>query len=132
MDVEGTVAGHGLLYVAIRDGEDSVLVPNNTALTMSVRPIREPAAVDMRARRPHDTHPEVVQQRVAEVISVPVRDRPHIGLEEFAGDGVVVRIRAVPVDSAHGAVLAREVLEAVSALSPSTELGETVAAGMRD
>jgi len=60
MDVEGTVAGHGLLYVAIRDGEDSVLVPNNTALTMSVRPIREPAAVDMRARLPHDTHPEVV------------------------------------------------------------------------
>src|SRR3954447_8449579 len=35
MDVEGTVVSQGLLYVTMRDGEDEVLVPNNTALTMS-------------------------------------------------------------------------------------------------
>lgn len=123
MDVEGTVAAHGLLYVTMRDGEDLVLVPNNTALTMSVRPIREPAAVDMRARLPHETDPEAVQQRVAEALSVPVRDRPHVGLEEFDGDEVVVRIRAVPSDPDQGAALAREVLRAVATISPNAAGG---------
>ncbi len=33
MDVEGTVASHGLLYVTMAAGDDLVLVPNNTALT---------------------------------------------------------------------------------------------------
>ena len=46
MDVEGTVASHGLLYVTMHDGDDLVHVPNNTALTMSARPRREPPAVD--------------------------------------------------------------------------------------
>lgn len=118
MDVEGTVAAHGLLYVTMRDGEDLVLVPNNTALTMNVRPIREPAAVDMRARLPYTTDPEEVQRRVSDGLSVAVRNRPHVALEEFHGDEVVVRIRAVPVDPTQGAVLAREVLHAVTAMSP--------------
>lgn len=118
MDVEGTVAAHGLLYVTMHDGQDLVMVPNNTALTMSVRPIREPAAVDMRARLPHETDPEAVQQAVGDALSVPVRDRPHVGLEEFDGDEVIVRIRAVPSDPAQGAALAREVLRAVTAMSP--------------
>ena len=128
MDVEGTVAAHGLLYVTMRDGEDLVLVPNNTALTMSVRPIREPAAVDMRARLPHETDPEAVQQRVADSLSVPVRDRPHVALEELDGDAVVVRIRAVPSDPAQGAALAREVLRAMTAISPSTAGAATAGA----
>lgn len=50
MDVEGTVKSHGLLFVTCVDGDDEVRVPDNTALTMSVRPIREPAGVDLRAR----------------------------------------------------------------------------------
>lgn len=120
MDVEGTVAAHGLLYVTMRDGADLVLVPNTTALTMSVRPIREPAAVDMRARLPHETDPEAVQQRVADSLSVPVRDRPHVALEELDRHEVVVRIRAVPTDPAQGAVLAREVLRAVNAICPGS------------
>lgn len=116
MDVEGTVAGHGLLYVTMRDGDDDVLVPNTTALTMSVRPIREPAAVDMRARLPQDVDPEEIQERVSGALSVPVRDAPHIALEEFDGDDVVVRIKATPEDSSHGGTLAREVLRAVTAM----------------
>jgi small-conductance mechanosensitive channel len=118
MDVEGTVAGHGLLYVTMHDGDDLVLVPNNTALTMSVRPIREPAAVDMRARLPQDIDPEEVQQRVSDALSVPTRELPHVALEEFDGDEVVVRIKATPEDSAHGGTLAREVLHAVTGMSP--------------
>ncbi len=48
MDVEGTVAAHGLLHLTLTDGDDVVRIPNNTALTMSIRPLRQPAAVDMR------------------------------------------------------------------------------------
>ena len=118
MDVEGTVTGHGLLYVTMHDGDDLVLVPNNTALTMSVRPIREPAGVDMRARLPQDVDPEEVQSRVSEALSVETREAPHVALEEFDGDEVVVRIKATPEDSADGGALAREVLRAVTEMSP--------------
>jgi small conductance mechanosensitive channel len=121
MDVEGVVEGHGLLYVTMRDGDDLVLVPNNTALTMSVRPIREPAAVDMRARLPQDIDPEEVQQRLAGALSVETREEPHVALEEFDGDEVVVRIRAVPHDSTQGAALAREVLRAVTDMDAEDE-----------
>jgi small conductance mechanosensitive channel len=121
MDVEGTVVGHGLLYVTMRDGDDDVLVPNNTALTMSVRPIREPAGVDMRARLPQDIDPEEVQERVEEALSVATREAPHVALEEFDGDEVVVRIRATPEDSADGGALAREVLRAVTEMSPDED-----------
>jgi len=113
MDVEGTVAAHGLLYVTMQDGEDLVLVPNNTALTMSVRPIREPTAVDMRARLPLAVDPEVVQARVTDAVTVATRADPHVVLEEFDGEDVIVRVKATPTDPVDGARLAREVLTAV-------------------
>jgi small conductance mechanosensitive channel len=122
MDVEGTVAGHGLLYVTMRDGEDLVLVPNNTALTMSVRPIREPASVDMRATLPQDIDPEELQDKVVETLTVATKETPHITLEEFDGDDVVMRIKATPADSSEGAALAREVLQAVTEMSPEPAL----------
>jgi small conductance mechanosensitive channel len=115
MDVEGTVADLGLLYVTMRDGDDRVLVPNNTALTMSARPLREPAAVDMRARLPTGVDPQAVQERVAEGVAIPTRAAPHVTLEEFDGDEVVVRVRATPVDPSDGGHLARDVLRAVAA-----------------
>lgn len=121
MDVEGTVTGHGLLYVTMHDGDDLILVPNNTALTMSVRPIREPAAVDMRARLPQDVDPEEVQARVSDALSVETREAPHVALEEFDGDEVVVRIKATPENSAEGGTLAREVLRAVTEMSPAED-----------
>jgi small-conductance mechanosensitive channel len=81
MDVEGTVVSHGLLYVNCHDGRDLVLIPNNTALTMSVRPIREPASVEMRARLPKEADPEAVEKAVASSITVPVSAPPRIVLE---------------------------------------------------
>jgi small conductance mechanosensitive channel len=114
MDVEGTVASHGLLYVTMHDGDDLVLVPNNTALTMSARPRREPAAVDMRARLPFGVDPEAVQRRVDETIDVRTKRPPHVALEEFDGDEVVVRVQATPIEPSDGGRLAREVLEAVA------------------
>ena len=116
MEVEGTVAAHGLLYVTMTDGADQIMVPNSTALAMSVRPLREPAAVDMRARLPQGVDPESVRERLAEVVSVPTRGPPHVALEEFDGDDIVVRIRATPAIAREGGRLAREVLSAVADL----------------
>jgi small conductance mechanosensitive channel len=114
MDVEGTVVAQGLLYVTMRDGEDEVMVPNNTALTMSARPIREPAAVDMRARLPLGVDPEAVQRKVAEAVTVQTLGDPHIALQELDGDQVTFEVKATPVDTKEGGKLAREVLGAVS------------------
>jgi small conductance mechanosensitive channel len=114
MDVEGTVAAHGLLHVTLYDGDDQVLVPNNTVLSMAARPIREPDAVDMRARLPVTIDPEAVQRRVDEAVSVPTKGPPHVALEEVDRDEVVVRVRAVPSRPDEGGRLAHDVLHAMA------------------
>jgi small conductance mechanosensitive channel len=121
MDVEGTVAAHGLLYVTMTDGDDLLLVPNNTALTMSIRPRRAPAAVNMRARLPRTVDPEAIQQRIAAAVSVPTRGPPQISLEELDGDDIVVRIRATPSDRREGGRLARDILSAVTKVRQSSD-----------
>jgi small-conductance mechanosensitive channel len=125
MDVEGTVAAHGLLYLTLTDGADLVMVPNNTALTMSVRPLREPAGVDMRARLPLGVDPVAVEAAVDSGLSVPTKGPPQVALEEFDGAEIVVRIKAIPIDSQRGGELAREVLEAISALREEAEGGSS-------
>jgi small-conductance mechanosensitive channel len=114
MDVEGTVAAHGLLHVTLYDGDDQVLVPNNTALSMSARPIREPDAVEMRARLPLTVDPRAVQQRVDDAVSVSPKGPPHVALEEVDRDDVVVRVRATPTRPDDGGRLAHDVLQAMA------------------
>jgi small conductance mechanosensitive channel len=123
MDVEGTVASQGLLYLTMTDGDDVILVPNNTALTMSIRPLRQPAAVDMRARLPRTLDPEEIQGAIVEAVSVPTKGQPHIALEELDGDEIVVRVRATPNDPRQGGRLASQVLDAVAALRESAASG---------
>jgi small conductance mechanosensitive channel len=123
MDVEGTVAQHGLLYLTLTDGDDVILVPNNTALTMSIRPLRQPAAVDMRARLPRTVDPEEIQNAITDGVGVSTKGRPQVTLEELDGDEIVVRVRATPTDPHLGGRLASQVLDAVAALR------EEVAAG---
>jgi hypothetical protein len=53
---------------------------------------------------------------VANSVTVPTRGAPHVALEEFDGDDIVVRIRATPADNRDGGRLAREVLAAIAAL----------------
>jgi small conductance mechanosensitive channel len=123
MDVEGTVAQHGLLYLTLTDGDDVILVPNNTALAMSIRPLRQPAAVDMRARLPRTVDPEEIQDAITEGITVPTKGRPHVALEELDGDDIVVRVRATPTDPHLGGRLASQVLDAVAALREEVASG---------
>lgn len=114
MDVEGTVAAHGLLYVTLYDGDDQVLIPNNAVLSTSARPIREPDAVDMRARVPVTVDPQLVQRKIDEEISVATKRPPHVELEELDGQDVVVRVRATPQVPDEGGRLAHDVLRAVA------------------
>jgi small-conductance mechanosensitive channel len=116
MDVEGTVAAHGLLHVTLYDGDDLVLIPNNSMLSMSARPIREPEAVDMRARLPATVSPETIQRKVDESVSVATKRPPHVELEELDGRDVVVRVRATPQRPDQGGRLAHDVIQAVADL----------------
>jgi small conductance mechanosensitive channel len=111
--VEGTVTQLGLLYVTLTDGDDVILVPNNTVVSAAIVPLREPAKVDLRAHMKPGVKPSQVQRLLERMITIPTRDRPHIHLEEVDDDEVVMRVTATPARDADGPELADEVLAAV-------------------
>jgi small conductance mechanosensitive channel len=115
--IEGVVSSLGLLYTTFSQGDDQVMVPNSVVLNVAIVPLREPDSVDLRARLNADVTPLEVQQLLEESIQTPLRDRPHITLEEIDGDEVVVRISATPERPSDGPKLASEVLEAVASLT---------------
>jgi small conductance mechanosensitive channel len=112
--IEGVVSSLGLLYTTFSQGDDQVMVPNSVVLNVAIVPLREPDSVDLRARLNADVTPLEIQELLEQTIETPVRDRPHITLEEIDGDEVVVRISATPERPSDGPKLASEVLEAVS------------------
>jgi small conductance mechanosensitive channel len=126
--VEGTVASLGLLYVTFAQGEDSIMVPNNVVLTSAVVPLREPAAVDLRARLRPDVKPSEVQELLQAGVRTPVRAEPHISLEEIDSDEVVVRIAATPESDEDGPRLADEVLSAIASVTREGDTAERAAA----
>jgi len=115
--VEGVVASLGLLYTNFARGEDSIMVPNNIVLGAAVVPLREPAAVDLRARLRPDIKPSDVQSLLQGAIDTPVRGEPTIALEEVDADEVVVRIQATPIADSDGPQLADQVLAAIGAVT---------------
>src|ERR687896_660417 len=119
--VEGVVASLGLLYTTFAQGQDSIMVPNSIVLSAAVVPLREPAAVDLRARLRPDVRPSEVQRLLQEGVQTPVRAEPHISLEEIDRDEVVVRIAASPISDADGPRLADEVLAAVASVTREGE-----------
>ena len=83
------------------------MVPNNVVLSVAVVPLREPAAVDLRARLRPDVKPSDIQDAARGAHRRrPLRDAPHIALEEVDGDEVVVRIAATPERPTDGPQLA--------------------------
>ena len=112
--VEGTVSSLGLLYTTLARGEDSIMVPNSVVLNAAVIPVREPAAVNLRARLRAGMTPAQLQGLLESSLSTPLRDPPRITLEELAGEEVVVHIAATPRSPADGRQLASEVLDVVS------------------
>jgi small conductance mechanosensitive channel len=116
--VEGIVGSLGLFYVTLVDGANRLLIPNSLLLQLAIIPLREPDRVDLRARFPADISPSEVQTMLSEQVTTPTRYPPHIALEELDGDEVVVRITAVPENSADGAKLASEILAVARSRRP--------------
>lgn len=113
---EGVVSSLGLLYTTLARGEDRIMVPNAVVLGAAVVPLREPQAVDLRARLHRGVKPTELQALLQRSISVPLRGAPSIGLEELDDEDVVMRIQASPEYPGDGARLADEILAAVETL----------------
>jgi small-conductance mechanosensitive channel len=112
--LEGTVSSLGLLYTTFARGEDSIMVPNSVVLNVAVLPLREPEAVNLRARLRPGMTPSDMQDVLEQKLQTPLRDVPRITLEELDGEEVVVRISATPRLAAEGRQLASELLSIVS------------------
>jgi small conductance mechanosensitive channel len=112
--VEGIVSSLGLLYTTFASGEDSILVPNSVVLNAAILPLREPDAVNLRARLRAGMTPGDLQEILEHSLQTPLRDAPRITLEELDGAEVVVRIAATPRVASQGRQLAAELLSVVS------------------
>jgi small-conductance mechanosensitive channel len=112
--IEGTVSSLGLLYTTFATGEDAIMVPNSVVLNVAVLPLREPEAVNLRARLRPGMTPSDLQELLEKGLQTPLRSAPRITLEELDGDEVVVQIAATPRVAAEGRQLASELLSAVS------------------
>src|SRR3954451_286500 len=112
--VEGAVMSLGLLYVTLAQGEDTIMIPNNVAMSSAVVPLREPAAVDLRARLKPDVKPSELQHFLEEHVHTPTRSHPHISVEEVDDEEVIMRVNAVPEIDREGPKLADEILAAIS------------------
>jgi len=121
--IEGTVSSLGLLYTTFTTGDDSIMVPNSVVLNVAVLPLREPEAVNLRARLRAGMTPGDLQETLERSLQTPLRDAPRITLEELDGDEVVVRIVATPLVAADGRQLASELLEVVSRETTSSGAG---------
>jgi small conductance mechanosensitive channel len=126
--VTGVVSSLGLLYTVLADGDDRIMVPNSVVLGQAVTPMREPDAVDLRARLSPEVRPSDVQTLLERNVTVPTRGHPNIVLEEFDGEELVVRISATPQDPAEGPKLADEILMAVSLFTDGPSEGARAAA----
>jgi small-conductance mechanosensitive channel len=123
--IEGTVSSLGLLYTTFANGEDSIMVPNSVVLNVAVLPLREPDAVNLRARLRAGMTPSDLQQILEGSLKTPLRSAPRITLEELDGEEVVVLISATPSVASQGRHLASELLQIVSA--HTREGGEALA-----
>jgi small conductance mechanosensitive channel len=112
--LEGTVSSLGLLYTTFARGEDSIMVPNSVVLNVAVMPLREPEAVNLRARLRPGMTPSDLQAVLEKSLQTPLRSVPRITLEELDGEEVVVQIAATPRQAAEGRHLASELLSIVS------------------
>jgi small-conductance mechanosensitive channel len=120
--IEGTVTQLGLLYVTLMQGDDVILVPNNTIVTAAIVPLRQPGGVDLLARLRPGIKPSEVQRLIEQSVTVPTRDHPQIQLEEVDDDEVVMRVTATPASDDDGPRLADEVLAAVDAATNGVDL----------
>ena len=119
--VEGVVSSLGLLYTTLLRGEEQTMIPNTVVLAAVVVPIREPDPVDVRVRLTSGVRPSQVQEILDGAITVPIRQRAKVLLEEVEGDEVVVRVQATPDRADDGAQLADEIIAALASVTGQPE-----------
>jgi small-conductance mechanosensitive channel len=119
--IEGTVSSLGLLYTTFATGDDSIMVPNSVVLNVAVLPLREPDAVNLRARLSAGMSPGDLQELLERSLQTPLREAPRITLEELDGDEAVVRISATPQRAEQGRQLASELLTVVARATRAPE-----------
>jgi small-conductance mechanosensitive channel len=127
--VEGVVMGLGLLYVTLAQGEDTIMIPNNVAMSAAVVPLREPAAVDLRAHLKPDVKPSELQAFLEENVHTPTRSHPHISVEEVDDEEVIMRVFAVPELDRDGPRLADEILAAIGQVTGRGTTGDSNGGG---
>ena len=110
------------MYTTLVQGADTILVPNSVVLNVAVVPLREPAAVDLRARLRPGSTPLDIEELLKGSIDTPIRGSPRITLEEVDANEVVLRIAATPLDPRDGPRLAGEVLRAIAPQVASGDL----------
>jgi small conductance mechanosensitive channel len=123
--LEGTISSLGLLYTTFAKGEDSIMVPNSVVLNVAVLPVREPEAVNLRARLRPGMTPSDLQALLEGSLTTALRSAPRITLEELDGESVVVQIAATPLRAAEGRQLSSELLGVVSRETLSGADGRT-------
>jgi len=125
--IEGLVSTLGLLYTTFADGDDLILVPNSVVLASALTPLREPDAVELRARLRAGTRPADLEKLIEEALTTPIRAHPSITLVELDGDEVIVQIAAIPMRSEDAGKLASELLEIVAGETSQTTDGPAAA-----
>lgn len=120
--VEGVVGSLGLLYTTLVRGSERTMIPNTVVLAAVVVPIREPEPVDVRVHLSSGVRPSQVQEILDGAITVPIRYRASVLLEEVDGDEVIVRVQATPDRPDDGARLADEMIAALASVTDQHEV----------
>ena len=76
----------GVMYTTLASGADTIMVPNSVVLNVAVVALREPAAVDLRARLRPGTTPVDLEDLLKESIETPIRGTPRMA-REHSGAG---------------------------------------------
>ncbi len=120
---EGTVASLGLFYTTLLMGRDRMLIPNSVLMNIAVTPQGEPDAVEVLARFDSSkVTPTRLQEKLEEEIEVPLMRSPDIELEEIDAKGLVsLIVKATPVESVHGPILASQVMRAIRDVGGETD-----------
>jgi len=119
-ELEGVVSSQGLLYMTLASGADRIMIPNSVALSASIRPVREPKAVDLEVRVDASLRPTDIQALLDRSIETSMRDRATVSVTRLDGNDLIVRVTATPESAADGGRLADELIAALAAF-PSVD-----------
>jgi small conductance mechanosensitive channel len=114
-ELEGVVSSQGLLYMTLASGADRIMIPNSVALSASIRPVREPKAVDLEVRVDASLRPTDIQALLDRSIETSMRDPATVSVTRLDGDDLIVHVTATPESAADGGRLADEVIAALAA-----------------